>query len=171
MEYALRHKKEAVLPRSVVVVSILVLMEYALRHFAGAEQKSSFGLNPCFNGICSATANKRRQASVPKLGVSILVLMEYALRLLSSTDGKHKRYVSILVLMEYALRQGLYHDVLLLRGCLNPCFNGICSATCYHVRLPWLWFCLNPCFNGICSATSLLRASPPNCRTWSQSLF
>ena len=41
-------------------------------------------------------------------------------------------------------------------GCLNPCFNGICSATGRH-SIPFIsrTTCLNPCFNGICSATHL----------------
>ena len=41
---------------------------------------------------------------------------------------------------------------------LNPCFNGICSAREFTVeesREYWE-ICLNPCFNGICSASSLM---------------
>ena len=60
------------------------------------------GLNPCFNGICSA---------------SVSFFIKCA-----------ARRVLILVLMEYALREeisNLIADILRL----NPCFNGICSAS------------------------------------------
>ena len=87
-------------------VSILVLMEYALRQGA---------------------ARRWVQAGL----VSILVLMEYALRRNIGLLGLGlRRRVSILVLMEYALRpcrtlfEGRDHY-----WSLNPCFNGICSAT------------------------------------------
>ena len=79
MEYALR----AMLPSTSVgfpPVLILVLMEYALRecafNFTGVTPN---GLNPCFNGICSASYFRQKlNTEVQK--VLILVLMEYALR-------------------------------------------------------------------------------------------
>ena len=63
-------------------VSILVLMEYALRlQGTTSEGKPCYSLNPCFNGICSATYNIMAAISFRNF-VSILVLMEYALRLI-----------------------------------------------------------------------------------------
>ena len=100
-----------------------------------------WSLNPCFNGICSAT---RPALHLHLRGgdVSILVLMEYALRQALKQVNGSLRAVSILVLMEYALRPpvtgrftGQGHTS------LNPCFNGICSATyVIMLRLPFLWF-------------------------------
>ena len=65
--------------------------------------------------------------------VLILVLMEYALR-----EGTHKRNwririgVLILVLMEYALRDCCWRPSPPQLYSLNPCFNGICSASEYQ---------------------------------------
>ena len=86
-------------------------------------------LNPCFNGICSA---RYFIFSYYKLSiVLILVLMEYALRGCHGSDIENQESaVLILVLMEYALREMNLLDV--FGGyvtSLNPCFNGICSAS------------------------------------------
>ena len=54
MEYALRVMKWYKI-WLILSVLILVLMEYALRDYASAhEALAAAGLNPCFNGICSA---------------------------------------------------------------------------------------------------------------------
>ncbi len=66
--------------------------------------------------------------------VLILVLMEYALRDERFSCLMVMYFVLILVLMEYALRAGQYRGHLQLERCLNPCFNGICSAR-YQQRL------------------------------------
>ena len=39
-------------------------------------------------------------------------------------------------------------------SCLNPCFNGIWSATLFILMNELISNCLNPCFNGIWSATT-----------------
>ena len=59
MEYALREGISVFLNR-IKCVLILVLMEYALRDLLKVQWKgvSSDGLNPCFNGICSAREAK-----------------------------------------------------------------------------------------------------------------
>ena len=92
-------------------VLILVLMEYAL--WAGWQKSAcpsdGWGLNPCFNGICSLRRGRQRLYIEDEI-VLILVLMEYALWVLSLT---------------FYIQQ---------EQCLNPCFNGICSLrrrTCY----------------------------------------
>ncbi len=55
--------------------------------------------------------------------------MEYALRAMFNFKLiKLCHKVLILVLMEYALREFLNENMLNLVQCLNPCFNGICSA-------------------------------------------
>jgi hypothetical protein len=58
-------------------VLILVLMEYALRAQTYIAFKMKGGLNPCFNGICSASRTCYKNGFE---AVLILVLMEYALR-------------------------------------------------------------------------------------------
>ena len=114
-------------------VLILVLMEYALRESDSTLSMlfDRYGLNPCFNGICSA--------SVLSFGlfrlvskVLILVLMEYALRANQISAIKEVANVLILVLMEYALRDVIefFNKEGFAKG-LNPCFNGICSASIY----------------------------------------
>ena len=87
-----------------VLVLILVLMEYALREAAGLT------------------------ISAEKV-VLILVLMEYALREFLLYFFVFAWGVLILVLMEYALRGDrlLYYKHYIVG--LNPCFNGICSAS------------------------------------------
>ena len=65
--------------------------------------KSGDSLNPCFNGIWSATVEN----------TLIVYLWE----------------VLILVLMEYGLRHPGHFRIIAQEGCLNPCFNGIWSAT------------------------------------------
>ena len=81
MEYALRHESDSVAAAEMPSVSILVLMEYALRP-----------------GCTRSYLTMR--------SVSILVLMEYALRLSPTAPlPLWCPSVSILVLMEYALRQ------------------------------------------------------------------
>ncbi len=61
--------------------------------------------------------------------VLILVLMEYALRESRFERREREERVLILVLMEYALRE--IWQILWSHGPdgLNPCFNGICSAS------------------------------------------
>ena len=81
--------------------------------------------------------------------------MEYGLR-----DRSSKRFcvwlrkVLILVLMEYGLRdQKRYHRDE-TEWSLNPCFNGIWSASPFPLLEDCiLWDSLNPCFNGIWSAS------------------
>ena len=90
----------------VIDVLILVLMEYALR-----EPKK----------IARLTASQ----------VLILVLMEYALRDGTTSSGHHIILVLILVLMEYALREHIQNKKKENEQSLNPCFNGICSASMY----------------------------------------
>ena len=103
MEYALRPNINMV-NDEFVYVSILVLMEYALRLvFRGDADIILLSLNPCFNGICSATNSVVFRGDADII-VSILVLMEYALRLKFSHYVRKRKTVSILVLMEYALR-------------------------------------------------------------------
>ena len=61
-------------------------------------------LNPCFNGIWSATAEELFGKAI-KSGVLILVLMEYGLRPYVDLDETlYYLSVLILVLMEYGLR-------------------------------------------------------------------
>ena len=83
-------------------------------------------LNPCFNGICSARKETIKHSA--PVSVLILVLMEYALRVLHVDLRLKVRNVLILVLMEYALRVTLQFLLIRKYVCLNPCFNGICSA-------------------------------------------
>ncbi len=103
-------------------------MEYALR--VPCDEDTSIPkpecLNPCSNGICSASI--RPQGESDNLTVLILVLMEYALRdcILRSFD--HEVVVLIRVLMEYALRGNTFALTKTARR-LNPCSNGICSAS------------------------------------------
>ena len=54
-------------------------MEYALRFKVSAARCMEIGLNPCFNGICSAIQCKTSRW-YDDATVLILVLMEYALR-------------------------------------------------------------------------------------------
>ena len=56
--------------------------------------------------------------------------------------------------MEYALRLMAKTLRVSVYGGLNPCFNGICSATVPTGKYRILTIGLNPCFNGICSATN-----------------
>ena len=62
--------------------------------------------------------------------------------------------VLILVLMEYGLRERVQPLTNNNNSCLNPCFNGIWSASwrpdSRQGRVQWS---LNPCFNGIWSAS------------------
>ena len=99
----------------VEAVLILVLMEYALRDiFVTNCEDDSLSLNPCFNGICSA---------------SLLWILLY----------RSLPIVLILVLMEYALRVfGCLGIKIETKISLNPCFNGICSASMGKSRT-WLY--------------------------------
>ena len=55
MEYALRYEIGSACVMWNNLVLILVLMEYALRFDdLAASIREDKGLNPCFNGICSA---------------------------------------------------------------------------------------------------------------------
>ena len=57
------------------------------------SQVINFGLNPCFNGICSARFDDWRE-SVRAYKVLILVLMEYALRELIQKADKRPAELS-----------------------------------------------------------------------------
>ncbi len=91
------------------------------------QMRSSSCLNPCCNGICSASFQTIALLAAPTK-VLILVVMEYALR-------------------EYWASKNVKE-----RNSLNPCCNGICSAR-KEVK-PFIdeLDSLNPCCNGICSA-------------------
>ena len=65
---------------------------------------TAIGLNPCFNGIWSASPTLRARARL-------------------------RTIVLILVLMEYGLRGPILMALSLHSTCLNPCFNGIWSAS------------------------------------------
>ncbi len=72
--------------------------------------------------------------------------------------------VLILVLMEYGLRERVQPLTNNNNSCLNPCFNGIWSASwrpdSRQGRVQWS---LNPCFNGIWSASFTMKTygGPP----------
>ena len=79
MEYALGGHTTKKCGSTRFNVSILVVMEYALGVLiSGGSGQRSAGLNPCCNGICSrrSVRNDYREG---KKSVSILVVMEYAL--------------------------------------------------------------------------------------------
>ena len=58
--------------------------------------------------------------------------MEYALRVFTFISKVvYSPIVLILVLMEYALRELTNNGFYCNWSCLNPCFNGICSASRY----------------------------------------
>ena len=79
--------------------------------------------------------------------------MEYSLRESLLAFLVNKDLVLILVLMEYGLRGGpLTTSSKRCSTCLNPCFNGIWSASEEIVRYVNEIRSLNPCFNGIWSA-------------------
>ena len=79
-------------------------MEYGLRRVQlSSNEFEKCCLNPCFNGIWSATPFYWLLGSVKN--VLILVLMEYGLRRnKATTDNIFAVNVLILVLMEYGLR-------------------------------------------------------------------
>ncbi len=79
--------------------------------------------------------------------------MEYALRVSLETEMSPREFVLILVLMEYALRDKEEICNNKIKMCLNPCFNGICSASANKCAFNFTGVSLNPCFNGICSAS------------------
>ncbi len=84
--------------------------------------------------------------------------MEYGLRPYVDLDETlYYLSVLILVLMEYGLRLIPEESKEAILNCLNPCFNGIWSATTSNKRDVYCYVCLNPCFNGIWSATHLAR--------------
>ncbi len=106
MEEALRHQTSFFQNTSDIHVSILVLMEEALRQksIPGSEPDRQ-GFNPCFNGRGVKTIHGKKHCHCHN-HVSILVLMEEALRLSRSDSLKvFGNSVSILVLMEEALRR------------------------------------------------------------------
>ena len=80
-------------------------MEYGLREQIDAINTAlRASLNPCFNGIWSASSAVICTA-VSQQQVLILVLMEYGLRGTSITRiDSNRLIVLILVLMEYGLR-------------------------------------------------------------------
>ena len=55
--------------------------------------------------------------------------MGYGLREHSLRYVQRPHHVLILVLMEYGLRESLVMDNIASSGSLNPCFNGIWSAS------------------------------------------
>ena len=118
-------------------VSILVLMEEALRHHIYNSSRH------CTNDVSILVLMEEAlrhifvRCYIFVINVSILVLMEEALRL--HTDLKTllcMGLVSILVLMEEALRrQQLSMSILQLQR-FNPCFNGRGVKTNGHPYLP-----------------------------------
>ena len=112
-------------------------MEYGLR--VGAPMllwRGRYGgLNPCFNGIWSASKSYVQDNNI--MSVLILVLMEYGLRGWGLMPSKK------------------------WTNSLNPCFNGIWSASPFGQAGLLSNTRLNPCFNGIWSASfsSLMEGS------------
>ena len=80
------------------------------------------GLNPCFNGRYSQSANGGKQQDAFS-SVLILVLMEDTLRDSTSVEYIYPKEVLILVLMEDTLREITAKTAEDIKG-LNPCFNG-----------------------------------------------
>ena len=114
-------------------------------------------LNPCFNGIWSATF-KDNTLQESDRQVLILVLMEYGLRPGHFRIIAQEGYVLILVLMEYGLRPKKFKTVtgnravlilVLMEYGLRHKANNLISQT----------LSLNPCFNGIWSATREINLS------------
>ncbi len=80
-------------------------MEYGLRHLdENPQDQEAYSLNPCFNGIWSATGYEIHHEILIAKDVLILVLMEYGLRLKRQFSTWRNFEVLILVLMEYGLR-------------------------------------------------------------------
>ena len=75
------------------------------------ESSWIYGLNPCFNGIWSASKIKEEIEKLKNDDVLILVLMEYGLR-------------GIFEMMSINSKISL-----------NPCFNGIWSARVKSVKI------------------------------------
>ena len=97
--------------------------------------QTAVSLNPCFNGIWSASYD----------GIQTLTFTE---------DD-----VLILVLMEYGLRGDHAGSSTMPRSSLNPCFDGIWSARSRARSTRQLKLvCLNPCFDGIWSARSTVES-------------
>ena len=112
-------------------VLILVLMEYGLRvsspRWCLTEPPR---LNPCFDGIWSAREKGQVHFNMGNQTVLILVLMEYGLRVDVDLPNRTEPYkVLILVLMEYGLREVHVSFPVLWMDSLNPCFDGIWSAS------------------------------------------
>jgi len=81
MDFALKQTSLAYKFGSLVYVSILVLMDFALKPNSVVVGLSiPAGFNPCFDGFCSKTKSHHTFA-VPLEPVSILVLMDFALKL------------------------------------------------------------------------------------------
>ena len=60
--------------------------------------------------------------------------------------------------MEYGLRHFVSNKCgVATLSSLNPCFNGIWSATHVCIAFLAIILCLNPCFNGIWSATFTVK--------------
>ena len=129
-------------------------MEYALRAGNEVTHQLEFrlSLNPCFNGICSASEYYIGRSNRRKVCLNPCFNGICSARREENLDKKINKYVLILVLMEYALRESAAGTILKARDSLNPCFNGICSARIENIEYPILSDGLNPCFNGICSA-------------------
>ena len=89
---------------NILLVLILILLEYGLRHLQPAHNSAGwFCLNPYSIGIWSATC----QIAVLRVfaGVLILILLEYGLRHDNLLLYQRKKIVLILILLEYGLRQ------------------------------------------------------------------
>ena len=126
MEYALRVSFVKSNENNTLVL-ILVLMEYALREeLTQLDENGVESLNPCFNGICSASSFRTQQ----RLHQDSLNPCFNGICSASQMVLCHiVHIVLILVLMEYALRESLLFADRRKRPRLNPCFNGICSAS------------------------------------------
>ena len=116
----------------------------------GAAEAS---LNPCFNGIWSASGVYSDNPNVTDM-VLILVLMEYGLRDYDSNIFELHPTVLILVLMEYGLRGAHARSSRQGSQGLNPCSNGIWSASNDSLFDGTQSQGLNPCSNGIWSASN-----------------
>ena len=104
VEYGLRGHGFAHYRIKGICALILVLMEYGLR--VGLEILFRYEircLNPCFNGIWSASTNTLVINELDGV-VLILVVMEYGLRAGARDHGNEGLLGLILVVMEYGLR-------------------------------------------------------------------
>ena len=91
-----------------------------------------------------------------RINVSILVLMDSFLQYCHAISEYHPTVVSILVLMDSFLQLFGWLEVMLLRNCFNPCFNGFLSSIAGSESSRDRKSCFNPCFNGFLSSIIIL---------------